>query len=325
MDALRIVAMSCIMMDHFMDHAQFHDDIPWGLFYVADPFFYVGLPVFFMISGHFGIRFSLRGLARLVLTILLFGLINFVLLEAVGWGASWDIIRESVMYPVTGSPYWFMQIYVMLYVTAPLINAGLSLLDNRTLGKLLLLWLVIIYYADTPLAKGSYMYGLYIYCTGYFCARANVSRRLRARWWLTGYIAACSLSGLTAWWLHRTGGDTSYLHSDNNVLMFIGALCLYLCFNRLTIRRHWISGVASAALGCYLLQDGWFGRIFFYNWQKAWIYAHGNYFRPDMIWMFALSFLAIWVASWLLTQGIGWLMSASGLRPRHGGTEKAGG
>lgn len=304
MEALRIVAMSGIMMEHFMSHAQRPEEIPWGAFYLTDTFFYVGLPVFFILSGHFGIRFSLKGLARLVLTILIFGLVNFALLELVNWGMPWETIRESVAYPVTGSPYWFMQVYVMLYVTAPLINAGLRHMELRRLRNLLILWLVLIYYADTPLARGSYMYGLYLYCIGYYCRASGLASRLRARWWMAGYVGACVVSGMADWWMWRTGVDSAYFHGDNNLLLLVGAVCLYLCFCRLTVRGGWIRSVAGAALGCYLLQDGWFGDVYFYKWQAHWMYTHGHYYRPDMVWMFMGCFVGIWVASWVLTLGI---------------------
>ena len=307
MEALRIVAMSGIMMHHFMAHAQNPAEIPWGAFYLVDTFFYVGLPVFFMISGGFGMHFSLRGLIRLILLILIFGMVNLGLLETVGWGVTRQTVVESILYPVTGSPYWFMQIYVMLYVTSPLINAGLQRLEKPQLRTLIIIWAILIYYPDTPLAKGSYMYGLFIYCLGYCCSRFEIEQYLRTRWWLAGYLTACSISGVIDWWIFRSGGETTYFHCDSNLLMMVGAVCLYLCFRRLTISGRWIQSVAGASLGCYLLQDGWFGRIYLYKWQAWWMYAHGDYYRPDMIWMFVLSFLTIWVVSWILTNGIRWI------------------
>lgn len=123
---------------------------------------------------------------------------------------------------------------------------------------------------------------------------------MRTRWWLAAYVALSLCSGLAASRLAAAGEDTSYWIGDNNVLIMLASVSLYLGFSRLRLRSRAINSLAGASLGCYLLQDGEFGHRFLYHWQEVWMWQHGHYYRADMYVMFLLSFVAIWGAAWVL-------------------------
>lgn len=84
MELLRIVAMSMIIIGHFMVHAIFRDIPDSRVHHFLTPFFICGVNLFFLLSGYFKIRLSLSSIFRLIVLIISFRLVsNFLYIE---WG-----------------------------------------------------------------------------------------------------------------------------------------------------------------------------------------------------------------------------------------------
>ena len=90
---------------------------------------HIGVILFVLISGYFGIKSSVRGFVKLIgMMIVLYipiDLINLLLTNGLQtWGGKKHFL--TYLFTVSASPFWFMRTYVFLYLLAPLINLYLS-------------------------------------------------------------------------------------------------------------------------------------------------------------------------------------------------------
>lgn len=300
MEALRIVAMSMILIHHFLIHGITPDNLPDNLYYVFNGLVYGGVSIFFMLSGYFSIRFSITGLVRLILTIAFFEVANVLMCLSVGETLSLKEYIIILFFPISKSTYWFIKVYLFLYVTAPILNAGLRNMSQRNLRNTLILLVFFVFYGFNYYASTSYLHGAYLYCIGYYLNRYKPFSRIRPWVLLTLFIIIRALSGLGDWLATEIGFETDYFHTYRNVLIFVSGVALVLYFSRLSFTSSKVNALATATLGCYLLQDGFFGYNWLYQFQERFLAEHG--FGLPLVMMFTACFIAFWGLSLMLTK-----------------------
>ena len=127
-EILRIIAMLMIVLLH-ANYASLgepnRNDIltaPFSSFWrvFSEQLCIVGVNVFVLISGWFGIKPSTKGLCSIVFQVLFWGILIFLL----GIGFKLDIpYNETAKVFWFGSYYWFIIAYVVLYILSPVLNA----------------------------------------------------------------------------------------------------------------------------------------------------------------------------------------------------------
>lgn len=267
MEALRIIAMSMILIHHFMIHGIKPENIPYNLFHGLNSFVYCGVNIFFLLSGYFTIRYSFKGLLKLVLTILFFGVINMLLLTSVGEMPELKRWIVTLIFPLTNSPYWFISVYLFLYITAPILNAGLNNMSRPSLRNTLIILILTLFYSNSDFGCASYLHGMYIYCIGYYIGKYKPLMNIANGWWLAGFFILTGISSGLDWSFASLGHTIDYFTTYKNIFILLGAVMLLLYFRKLSFNSRIINSIATASLGCYLLQDGFFGYRWLYTFQ----------------------------------------------------------
>lgn len=183
-ELLRIIAMLMIMVSHMCDSIG----APNKNDYLSQPYFsfvrscveyvsVIGVNVFVLISGWFGIRFKWQRLLELYFQIFFFSFLLLIFGLVVNDN---NISFGGIIGMLTmgNNDYWFLKVYVMLYIISPILN---SFIDNASEKNfritLVLMALFIFYYGwvspDSTkwLVKG--------YCLVWFCFLYLLSRYLR--------------------------------------------------------------------------------------------------------------------------------------------------
>ena len=136
-EILRILAMLLIIGHHFvwysgilnLDAIGCRNTLPAQVLYLGGP---LGVNVFFMLSGYFyGNKFKTAKLVKLDLTVLFYSVCGFLL------SAFWlhrpyqgkDIVKAAL--PLSTSVYWFLTVYVIVYMTSPVLNAVIEKLNKK--------------------------------------------------------------------------------------------------------------------------------------------------------------------------------------------------
>ena len=140
-ELLRLIAMSLIVLLHvYLLELRWERLTPLNTAIVIP--FHMGVPLFILISGYFGIKVSGRGLAHIVGQMLVYTiplLLIYKCLFSSGGG-----IRDFFF--ISNSPYWFMKTYLCLYLFSPVVNHYLEhATEHRRLYLLLSLTFMSVY------------------------------------------------------------------------------------------------------------------------------------------------------------------------------------
>lgn len=301
MEALRIIAMSMILVHHFFVHGLTAGRTHDTLFYIVNSFIFSGVNIFFLISGHFTIHFSSKGLVKLILTIMFFGAVNLLILFFLGVRVTPTACTTTLFYPISGSKYWFMKVYLLLYITSPILNAGLKAIDRRLLRNLLIVIVCFSYYMQGSHFAMSYMQGFTLYCIGYYLGHYDVACRTSRTLLLMGFFLFCAISSAGSLVAKINASSMlSFFTTYRNIFILLSAICLYLYFSKLNFTNRFVNSIASASLGCYLLQDGYIGINWLYARQIDFFKTHG--YSWELAGFFATIFIVIWISSFLLTK-----------------------
>ena len=148
------------------------------------------------------------------------------------------------------------------------------------------------------MASYNYLNALYMYCIGYYVRAYDPAKSLSCGRLLAIFFVFSALASAQSLATSIVNVDVYALGYDSLVLI-VASVSLYMCFLRMSFRIGWVNTLASASFGCYLLQDGALGMNWIYGAQRVFMQTHG--YGVELFAMFALSFVAFWVASWVLT------------------------
>ena len=118
-ELLRIVAMFCIILYHqlyfFVEKLSGND----ALLHSLEVPFHVGVILFVLISGYFGIRTSLKGLINLLLPVAVYYCFGGIIVAI--FTRDFSSLASTLLF-VSNSPYWYVQVYLYLFLLSPLMN-----------------------------------------------------------------------------------------------------------------------------------------------------------------------------------------------------------
>ena len=303
MELLRIVAMSMIVILHFLNHGIKSENFTDGLFYLVDPFFLIGVNLFFLISGYFQVKYSLKSILRLYFILLFFGLINqLLLLQFTGSCSTKELIR-LFLFPISSSQYWFIAVYLILLIISPILNYFIKNLSIAQYQKFLIVFSFVIFYNCGIGYNYANHYGysllqcVYLYfVASFFRLNKDYLKNWNKYSFLMIYIIATLANCICSYYTPTT----PYFRKYDGIFVLISSFALFIFFTRIKFQSRIINSIATAALGCYLLQDGSFGTGYFYSYMTdIYLNAPG---LSDILLKFSSIFIGFWILSWLLTK-----------------------
>lgn len=311
-ELMRVVAMSSVMLHHFLHHVLLKSVSGTTTVLAAEAFFMWGVNLFFLISGYLSIKFSWKAVIGLVLTMMFFNLANYGMLLGVGLYPSIDTLVRIFLFPIESGRYWFMQTYMAMLFTMPVLTVGLRSLDRRSLRFVAVGVTVLMIYSGglggSAAFQGGYGYllgvccyvwGFYIRTDGKWLARIS-SWRVGGAVVATGLLAiACTL--LIKYYPHIAKAihpsATTAVKGHTTVFVVVMSTGIFELLRRLDFTSRFINAAGYASLGCYLLQDGMFGRYWYYAKQISWIKASGTWAALGIL---IGSYIVFWLAAYLL-------------------------
>ena len=137
-EAIRIIAMVLIVLQHCCAHntvdyyTLYQEHFFPGLLLQWGILGRLGVAMFMMISGYFGIRhsFNIKRLINLILQVLTYSILTYVLMAIID--PSWFSMKEFAksLLPISTHKYWFISVYIVFYFFTPLLNTGLKKLKK---------------------------------------------------------------------------------------------------------------------------------------------------------------------------------------------------
>lgn len=100
--------------------------------------------VFVLISGWFGIRFSLNKLWAFLFQVVFYSLGLFLLAVAITLQKALTLEGLKSIFLFNGSDYWFIKAYLILMVLAPMLNAFCDYASRREFKTILIVYFAIL-------------------------------------------------------------------------------------------------------------------------------------------------------------------------------------
>lgn len=138
-ELLRYVLMFMICIWHTLVHGYDYKNMSDAIVPDSEEVFFMGLCVpavdtFILISGYFGIKYSVDKLLRLVIQALivsnLITLVRFFLCNG-----SMDFYLQ--VFPISSECWWFLSVYIVIMLLSPIINSGIDMISSKTFVQIL--------------------------------------------------------------------------------------------------------------------------------------------------------------------------------------------
>jgi surface polysaccharide O-acyltransferase-like enzyme len=237
----------------------------WQWVVLLNGFVFVGVNVFILISGFYGIKFKWKGVLNLFVCCAFYMFLNFLIQkymlgeEEITGGL---ILRKSLT-SMTHTPKWFIPCYVVLYFLSPLLNAAIESMTKRHylygLGVLsaYCLWFGYVRHAcafnNNGYAVGQF---IWLYFIGGYIKRFVTMETLKR---FRGLNVSLWLVSSVLW-----GGATILLYQGiyvplwrpityNNPFTLIGSVAFFCIFPTYHFYSKTINYLAKCVLAVYLL------------------------------------------------------------------------
>ncbi len=150
-EALRILAMFCIIIQHCVAHNTVHYDEVYREFFFPGLILQwgmlgrLGVAIFIMIFGYFGIEqgFNPRRIINLFIQVLTYSVLTFGVIHIIDPGYFNRKDLYSSIFPISLHKYWFISAYLIFYLFTPFLNPFLKSLDKSRFRRLIILLLIV--------------------------------------------------------------------------------------------------------------------------------------------------------------------------------------
>lgn len=276
-ELLRIVCMMFIVVHHsllglysvpFVLEGQGECDVLSGSALILNGFCYIGVNVFILISGYYGIKFKWRGLLTLYLTCSFYAFITYLAGKGGGIASDGCGLRQVLM-PLSCRYWWFMTDYFILYLFSPLLNKAIEHLNKKEFLRVLVLFTI----ANVYFGYGFEVYNqngyrvaqfVYLYCIAAYIRRyVNVERITRNKSFLTYFVCALLFGALSVL-THYTNVPKFRSYAYHNPLLIAASISFFIFFLGFHFKSKPVNWLAKGSIGIYLFPEA----IFSGKWQS---------------------------------------------------------
>lgn len=314
-ELLRIAAMLMIITLHYLGKGGVIALFPFAakdnpasvLGWLVEAFCIVAVNCYVLISGYFCVESVWKPgrVLSLLCQILFYSLLIPSLFLLFGAESAQELgfyyWREFVL-PIESEHYWFATAYLIMYLFAPFLAAGVRQMEKRQLQIVTALLLcffslgktIFPVYFETD--KSGYDFGwfLCLFLVGGYIGKYGIS-------WLekqSHAVGVYFLSGVWIWLLAfacNTLSDrgeffayyANRLYDYNHLLCLVGAVALFYVFKNLRMREgrfaDWVRRLAPCAFGVYLLHEHKLVRFEWMKWLGVEKVKESFWFVPHMI------------------------------------------
>ena len=314
MELLRITAMVLIMLIHASYRAL---PLPDSTTIAANPsssfllimtrsFSIIGVDVFVMLSGWFGIRPRLSRLTELLFQILFFGLLC-LMADYLYTGRLPFSATESgkTLLLLDHDSYWFLKCYIGLYLLSPVLNLFVEHATRRQFAVVL-----------ASLFAFQFAFGWIFEATNWLCAGYSLPSfmclyllarylHIHQPWFahfnrltdLSIYVGMAAIVTLTVFFMRRYFNLGGVLYFYNSPTTILSATYLLLFFTKLSLRSRLVNWLAISVLSIYLTHSSSFVGHYYDELIRLWFYGET---RPRFLFYAAMLIVGVFFGSILI-------------------------
>ena len=273
-DLLRIICMLMVMTVHAIGYINEEDlvGVHGALNHFLGHFCSVCVNCFVMISGWFGIKASWRGAAKLLFQVFYITAICVGVALLLGLPVSFE--KDVQPFLLLGKGYWFVVAYLILYALAPVLNAFIEHVDQKTFRNVLISWLIVEFLYGYLLDTGHFAFGFSpLFFIGLYLlaryARLYPGKLFSLPKWadFSIYAGLILISATLFWFGYKWFGMGFHLNHSDSPLIIAASLFFLLGFSKMHFQSKAINWLAASAFAIYLIHqhplvDSWYRQLF---------------------------------------------------------------
>lgn len=261
-ELLRCFAMLCIIVYHLCLFALGGVPTSTKLYQALQIPLHIGVPLFVLISGYFGIRFSLKGLMRLCSK----GYFYFVPLAVIpmlvyNMGGVKDVLKSIFIFGFDAQ--WYLNTYLYLFLFSPIINRYLeNITKSQRFYLLAILTFMSVYIGnvtegDISLVEGKNLTNfLLLYALGNTIRHnQNLINGCSQTKLVTSYLLFNVLLVVGFMYVPLIAGKIwKYSYAYDSPIIMVNSVWIFAIFSKLDIKTGFVNWMGSGVFACYLLQ-----------------------------------------------------------------------
>lgn len=266
-ELLRLIAMFMIVLIHAnMYLSQFVTGIGFSVANgIINGICNIGVSLFVIISGYFGLKFDIKKLVRMELMMITFSLVETVVLfffqpDSMQGRELIEQLAKSLL-PFISRKYWFYSCYVVIYIFSGFVERFISAINEKEFKTLLALMLIIFsvfptffYFEIIPDNGKGLVQMLMIYLIGRYI-RIYKDEVTISYWFLLIFVGLWVINGLS----HDVNLELNVLNhhfcKDNSITNIAMAVILFMIFKSFSFKSSFINWLANPIFAVFALNN----------------------------------------------------------------------
>ena len=225
--------------------------------------FNMGVSLFMLISGYFGIRTSAKKIVHLELAAIFYSMLHLLYVSYLQGALSKKALIRAC-FPVSDGTYWYITCYMILLLFAPFINQIPEKLKKKDFEKLLVLMLLV--FCVLPSVIQLHVMGdngkgvvnmLLMYLIGRYLKLYGKENYGKAKMLLYGGV--CVLAGFVLNYglsllINKGQGIYAPFARDCSVTIVFGSIFFFLLFREIKLQSKVINFLAKYVIGIYMFE-----------------------------------------------------------------------
>ena len=279
LELLRILSILMIIMHHYAYYIDTNCKIiGLTLNNVIIDYIYIGckigVTIFFMISGYFGIKssFKIKKMIKLIMEVFFYSMSFFVISILINGFQNVDTnMLVKSLFPITHNLYWFATIYVILYIFSPYINKMMNGLNSKERKILVAILVLLVYFVPsipgTSLELNSnIVVAIAVYIIGAHIMLEKNKRKGKIRYLVTFFLCIIFIFLTQLVFEYKEVNEyINYFTRFNNIIVLISSLNLFMLFININIQSKVINTIAKTTFGVYLIHSNYFMHRFIWG------------------------------------------------------------
>ena len=294
LELLRVFCMwGIIAMHTFGPWLYSSSGINWQYGILINSIFNMGVTVFMLITGYFGLRLSIEKIIRLELLVVFYTLLteilNYYFLDK---SFSLNMILD-ILFPISRGKYWYMSVYIVICLCSEALNLCEKELEKKRYSMLLIVLIFFYYIIPTiTLSNKSFTYDwgkgivnmVIVYLIGRYI-RSYLDfyiSPIKTFQWTLAIILLCCVGNHIITANSISVGIALLLSRDNSVLILVSSILLFITFKNMCFYSALINYIASFVVDIYLV-EGVICNLIFKIWDINKYSSSNLFFAINMV------------------------------------------
>src|SRR5574344_2218204 len=257
-ELLRILSILMIVLMHGVGCAMnSNNEVNKISFVLINAFCNMGVTVFVVISGYFGIRFKVSSAVRLWLLLCIYSVIIHSYKVYSGNAClSVNLIVKTIT-PISSNAWWFMTCYAVTFCLSPFLNMIICHLSQRRASSLLAVLVLFFVIFPTFLhhsITNDYGKGLPNFILAYLIGQYIHKYKL-PNFFVANSGLIFFLCGIVIFLVNFCTKNLLLFSKDNNLFIIVGAISLFVWTTKHSFRSKSINYIAGYAFPLYLMNS----------------------------------------------------------------------